>query len=104
MGGVVKASPTKVFVAAAGGDLLEERCALVSELWASDIPAEMTLKRKVKTLDQFAYCERNMIDVAVVLGPEEVREGVVKVRRVSSREERSVKRDQLISYLQSILQ
>lgn len=98
----VKACPTVVFVAAAGGDLLEERCQLVSELWANDIPAEMTMKRKVKPLDQFGYCERNLIDVAVVLGPEEVKQGVVKVRRVSTREEQTISRADLISHLKSL--
>ena len=57
--GPIKTCPIQVFVAAAGGDLLEERLAVLQELWSAQLPAEITMKRKVKPLDQFNYCEKN---------------------------------------------
>lgn len=99
----VKTCPIQVFVAAAGGDLLEERLGVLSELWAAQIPAEITMKRKVKPLDQFNYCEKNSIALAVVLGPGELERGIVKIRRISDRFEIEAPRDQFIPILRKLL-
>ena len=99
----LKTSPTQVMVVAAGGDLLEERLGVLSDLWAAGIPAECLMKRKVKPLDQFSWCERNQVDIAVVVGPEELANGLVKIRRVSLREEFTVKRDDVVAEVKRLL-
>lgn len=101
--GPVKTCPVQVFVAAAGGDLLEERMKVLQELWSSSIPSEITMKRKVKPLDQFNYCEKNSIPVAVVLGPGELEKGIVKVRRISDRFEVEAPRDNFIPAVRKLL-
>lgn len=101
--GLVKTCPVQVFVAAAGGDLMEERMAVLQELWAANLAAEMTMKRKVKPLDQFNYCEKNAIPVAVVLGPGELERGIVKLRRISDRFEVEAPRDNFIPKLKELL-
>ena len=102
-GGPVKTCPVQVFVAAAGGDLLEERMSVLQELWAANLPAEMSMKRKVKPLDQFNYCEKNAIPVAVVLGPGELEKGILKVRRISDRYEIEVPRGNFIPAVRQLL-
>ena len=101
--GPVKTCPVQVFVAAAGGDLLEERMAVLRELWTAHLPSEITMKRKVKPLDQFNYCEKNSIPVAVVLGPGELERGIVKVRRISDRYEIEAPRDNFIPIVKELL-
>lgn len=101
--GPVKTCPVQVFVAAAGGDLLEERLQVLQELWSAHLPAEITMKRKVKPLDQFNYCEKNSIPVAVILGPGELERGIVKVRRVSDRYEIEAPRDNFIPAVRKLL-
>lgn len=99
----IRTSPTLVYVAAAGGELLEERMQLASRLWASNIPAEFSPRRRPKPLDQFEYCEKNGIPLAVILGPEELARGDVRIRDVKTREEQVVQEGGIIDALQAKL-
>lgn len=101
--GPIKTCPVQVFVAAAGSDLLEERMAVLQELWSANIPSEITMKRKVKPLDQFNYCEKNSIPIAVVLGPGELERGILKIRRISDRFEVEAPRDNFIKVVKDLL-
>lgn len=102
-GGIIKAVPTQVLVAAAGADLLEERMQLCNELWKAGLRVEMTMKRRVKALDQFGYCEKNGIAYAIVIGPEEVEQGNVKLRFIGERREELTSRDVIILKLKTLL-
>lgn len=99
----VRAVPTQILVAAAGADLLEERMQLCSELWRAGFRAEMIMKRKVKPLDQFGYCEKNGVQYAVLIGPGEIEAGQVRLRRISDRSEQVISRDELIPKLTNLL-
>jgi histidyl-tRNA synthetase len=80
----------QVYVAAAGGDLTEERMQLCNKFWKAGINAEMSQKAKLKPLDQFGHCEKNSILWAVVLGPDELAQGKAKIRNIVSRTEDTV--------------
>ncbi len=95
----IKQSPTQIFVAAAGADLLNERIHVANLLWNNGIRAEYTAKRKVKTLDQFSYCEKNLIPFIVVLGPDEMKENKVKIRCTADRSEDTIDLSDLVSFL-----
>lgn len=101
--GPIKTSPVQVFVAAAGGDCFDERMKMLQRMWDADLPAEMSMKRKVKPLDQFNYCEKNGIPLAVVLGPGELERGVCKIRRISDRFECEVALDQVEEKVRELL-
>ncbi len=101
--GPIKTSPVQVFVAAAGGDCFDDRVRMLQRLWSADLPAEMSMKRKVKALDQFMYCEKNGIPLAVVLGPAELERGIVKVRRISDRFECEVELEQVVEKVRELL-
>ncbi len=47
----------------------------------------MALKRNPKMLDQLQYCEKNQIELCVIIGGSELEAGIVKIRRVATREE-----------------
>lgn len=99
----VKQNPVEVFVAAAGGELLEERMKLTNSLWKAGIKAEFTPKRKVKALDQFSYCEKNFIPLLILIGPEELKQGFAKIRSTSDRAEKEVKLDDLVETVKQML-
>ncbi len=47
----------------------------------------MALKRNPKMLDQLQYCEKNQIELCVIIGDSELKAGKVKIRNVATREE-----------------
>lgn len=98
-----RSSPTQVLVASAGGDLLDERLDLCETLRSAGINAEIIMKRKVKALDQFGYCEKNGIEWAVVIGPSELEKGTVNLRNVPKRVDQSVSIDNIAEELRRIL-
>ena len=50
-------------------------------------------------LDQLQYCEVEAIPYALVIGESEIEQGVVKLRKIATREEIEIPRDQLIDVL-----
>nr|XP_033783509.1 histidine--tRNA ligase, cytoplasmic-like isoform X1 [Geotrypetes seraphini] len=92
----VRTTETQVLVAAAQKRLLEERLKLISELWDSGIQAEMLYKKNPKLLNQLQYCEETGIPLVAIIGEQELKDGVVKLRVVSTREEVDVSRRNLV--------
>lgn len=50
----------------------------------------MAFKRNPKILDQLQYCEKNQIELCVIVGGSELEAGIVKIRDILSREEVSL--------------
>ncbi|XP_036380222.1 histidine--tRNA ligase-like [Megalops cyprinoides] len=93
----VRTTETQVLVASAQKSLLEERLKLVAELWDAGIKAEVVYKENPKLLNQFQHCEESGIPLVAILGEQELKDGVVKLRCVASREEVEVPRAQLVA-------
>ncbi|XP_069754137.1 histidine--tRNA ligase isoform X2 [Narcine bancroftii] len=96
----VRTTETQVFVATAQKHLLEERMKLLSELWESGIKAEIMYKKNPKLLNQLQYSEESGIPLVAIIGEQELTEGVVKLRDVSTREEITVRRENLIEEIE----
>lgn len=92
----VRTTETQVFVASAQKKLLEERLKLISELWDAGIKAELLYKKNPKLLNQLQYCEETGIPLVAIIGEEELKNGVIKLRSVASREEVDVRREDLV--------
>uniref|UniRef100_A0A8D2JQU6 Histidine--tRNA ligase, cytoplasmic n=1 Tax=Sciurus vulgaris TaxID=55149 RepID=A0A8D2JQU6_SCIVU len=92
----VRTTETQVLVASAQKKLLEERLKLVSELWDAGIKAELLYKKNPKLLNQLQYCEEAGIPLVAIIGEQELKEGVIKLRSVASREEVDVRREDLV--------
>uniref|UniRef100_A0A673LFA3 histidine--tRNA ligase n=1 Tax=Sinocyclocheilus rhinocerous TaxID=307959 RepID=A0A673LFA3_9TELE len=92
----VRTTETQVLVASAQKNLLEERLKLTSELWNTGIKAEVLYKKNPKLLSQLQHCEETGIPLVAILGEQELKDGVVKLRNVASREEVDVPRADLV--------
>ncbi|GBE77605.1 Histidine--tRNA ligase, mitochondrial [Sparassis crispa] len=108
----MRSKETMVYVMAAGDGLLTQRVALVRELRDAGIKTDFLFKNKPKIAAQFAAGERDEVPFAVILGEEELKEGLVtvkeqkwelvdgkKIKIESTDKGVKVKRDELIAWL-----
>ena len=79
--------PTQVLIASIGKNMSEERMKLIVELWEADIRAEHSFKNNAKLLTQFQYCEDKAIPFALIIGEDELKKGIIKLRNIKTREE-----------------
>jgi len=75
-----RAKETLVYVMAAGDGLLDERIGLVRELRAAGISTDFLAKNKPKLPVQFAAGEKDEVPFAVILGGDELAQGLVTVK------------------------
>ncbi|KAI9215777.1 anticodon-binding protein, partial [Blastocladiella britannica] len=87
LAGEHKASATQVLVMAVGDGLLLERMQCAKELWRAGVAAEYLFKRKPKLQAQFNQCDKDQIPFAVILGPEELKQGQVKIKDMRAKSE-----------------
>uniref|UniRef100_A0A8C7EQX3 histidine--tRNA ligase n=1 Tax=Neovison vison TaxID=452646 RepID=A0A8C7EQX3_NEOVI len=99
----IRTTETQVFVATPQKNFLHERLKLISELWDAGIKAELLYKNNPKLLTQLHYCEHMGIPLVVIIGEQELKEGVIKLRSVASREEVAIKRENLVAEIQKRL-
>ncbi|KAG1859822.1 hypothetical protein F4604DRAFT_1791949 [Suillus subluteus] len=76
----MRSKETMVYVLAAGDGLLEERIALVQELREAGIKTDFLAKKKPKLTAQFMAGEKDEVPFAVILGSDELKEGLVTVK------------------------
>uniref|UniRef100_A0AC11BMA0 Histidyl-tRNA synthetase 2, mitochondrial n=1 Tax=Ovis aries TaxID=9940 RepID=A0AC11BMA0_SHEEP len=99
----IRTTETQVFVATPQKNFLQERLKLIAELWDAGIKAELMYKNNPKLLPQLQYCENMGIPLVVIIGEQELKEGVIKLRSVPSREEVAIKRENLVAEVQKRL-
>ncbi|XP_057645176.1 histidine--tRNA ligase, mitochondrial [Chionomys nivalis] len=99
----VRTTETQVFVATPQKNFLRERLKLIAELWDAGIKAEILYKNNPKLLTQLHYCEKTDIPLMVIIGEQEQKEGVLKLRSVASREEVTINRESLVAEIQKRL-
>ncbi|KAF7791075.1 hypothetical protein EIP86_002036 [Pleurotus ostreatoroseus] len=110
----MRSKDTMAYVMAAGDGLLTERVKLVKELREVGIKADFLYKNKPKLPAQFAAGERDEAPFAIILGGDELKEGLVTVkeqkwefvdgekRKVQSTDQGlKIKRAELIDWLKS---
>ncbi|XP_007461535.1 PREDICTED: probable histidine--tRNA ligase, mitochondrial isoform X3 [Lipotes vexillifer] len=99
----IRTTETQVFVATPQKNFLQERLKLIAELWDAGIKAELMYKNNPKLLTQLHYCENMGIPLVVIIGEQELAEGVIKLRSVASREEVAITRENLVAEIQKRL-
>ncbi|XP_066198627.1 histidine--tRNA ligase, mitochondrial [Saccopteryx leptura] len=102
-GEMIQMTETQVFVATPQKNFLQERLKLIAELWDAGIKAELMYKNNPKLLKQLHYCENLGIPLVVIIGEQELKEGVIKLRSVATREEVAIKRENLVAEIQKRL-
>ncbi|KAM9069341.1 probable histidine--tRNA ligase, mitochondrial isoform X2 [Sarcophilus harrisii] len=96
----IQMTETQVLVAAAQKNFLKERMKLIAELWDAGIKAEMLYKKDPSFLSQLHYCEETGIPLVAIIGERELKDGVIKLRSVASREEVDIKRENIVTEIQ----
>ncbi|RDX46824.1 histidyl-tRNA synthetase [Lentinus brumalis] len=76
----MRSKETMAFVMAAGDGLLAERVGLVRELREAGIKTDFLFKAKPKLPAQFAAGEKDEVPFAIILGGDELKEGLVTVK------------------------
>jgi len=76
----MRSKETMAYVVAVGDGLLEERIKLVQELRAAGIKTDFLAKKKPKYQAQFAAAEKDEVPFDVLVGGEELKEGMVIVK------------------------
>jgi len=76
----MRAKETMVFVMSARDGLLKERIRLVQDLRTAGIKTDYLAKNKPKIQAQFDAGEKDEVPFAIILGTDELREGVVTVK------------------------
>uniref|UniRef100_A0A8C2YBI2 histidine--tRNA ligase n=1 Tax=Coturnix japonica TaxID=93934 RepID=A0A8C2YBI2_COTJA len=100
----VRTTETQVMVATPQKHLLSARLKLISELWDAGIKAEMMYRKDPKLLKQLQYCEDTGIPLVAIIGEEELKDGVVKLRDVATREEVNIPREELAAEIRRRLE
>lgn len=84
-------------------ELLPAYLTMVSELRKSGLAAE--LYYQPEALDrQFRYAEKKKVNLAVIVGSEEIRAGEAKIKNLATREQVSVKAEKLVGEVFKLLQ
>ncbi|XP_040200752.1 histidine--tRNA ligase, cytoplasmic-like isoform X2 [Rana temporaria] len=91
----IRTTETQVLVATAQAMHLEEKMKLLTMLWNFGIKAEMLYKKNPKLLTQLHYCESAGIPLVAIIGDQEIKDGVVRLRDVATREEVEVSKEHL---------
>nr|CAH7738757.1 unnamed protein product [Callosobruchus chinensis] len=100
----IRTTETEVYVATAQKNLHEERMRLCAELWAAGFKVEHSYKKNPKLLQQLQHCEEYGIPLALILGESEIKNGIVKLRNVTTREEVEITRSKLADEIRQRLQ
>lgn len=88
----LRPTSTQVFIMAFGGGpdwtgFLPERMAVAKRLWDAGIEAEYIYKAKPKLQKQFEAAERSGCPLSVILGQDEYKRGLVKVKQLGQGEQ-----------------
>ncbi|KAI6104533.1 hypothetical protein EDD16DRAFT_1637715 [Pisolithus croceorrhizus] len=103
----MRSKETMVYVMAAGDGLLEERIRLVQELREAGVKTDFLAKKKPKLPAQFAAAEKDEVPFDIILGADELKEGLVTVKEqkwefVQSADQGiKVRREELVAWLKS---
>ncbi|XP_022234239.2 histidine--tRNA ligase, cytoplasmic isoform X3 [Drosophila obscura] len=91
----LRTNDVEAYVASAHKGLHEQRLRVLNQLWDAGIKAEHSYKLNPKLLAQLQHCEEHQIPLVIVLGDAELAQGLVKLREVTTRQETSVKLEDL---------
>lgn len=95
--------PTQCYVISVGKQMTDERLKLVTELWKSDIRAEHSYKANAKILNILQSCEEKGIPYAIIIGEDELKKNIIKLRVVKTREEQEIPRSEMADVLKKRL-
>jgi len=93
---------TQVLVVSVGG-LLLDRFDICSRLWAKDIKAEFMYFGKPSMRRQLDFANAKGIPWVVIIGEDEKKAGIVKLKNMGTSAESAIPRDALAAHVQNVL-
>ena len=88
-----------MLVAAVGKNMTKDRFAIVNELWASGIKAEVLYNENPRMDKQMDYAVENRIPFIIFIGENEIKESKVKVKCMANASELIFTRDNYVNEL-----
>lgn len=101
--GKVRATSTDVLVATIGKGTMEARLKLCGELWREGIAAEFCFNENWNLGKQLTQAIGNGVPLMVVVGEDELRDGVVKLKTLATKEEKVVGRAEIVGAVRAEL-
>jgi histidyl-tRNA synthetase len=101
--GSVRPTETQIYIAQIGKGLITDRLRICSELWSIGVKAETSYQDNPKTQRQLEFTLESGIPLILWLGENEVKEGVVKIKSLSKKEEYVFKREELLERILDIV-
>lgn len=92
-----------VFVASVGRNLLADRMAVCKQLWTNNISAEFSYQEHPKLKKQMDDVLRRCIPFMVIIGEDELAQGVVKVKNMTARTEHVVPLANVANFIASLI-
>ncbi|KAE9980294.1 hypothetical protein BLS_008876 [Venturia inaequalis] len=94
---VMRTNEVDVYIMAFGGDgCLPARMQIAQQLWDGKIKAEFMWKKKPKLPPQFKAAESAGVPLAVIVGEDELRQGMVKIKVMGAKEGDTAKEGVLV--------
>ncbi|MCX8169902.1 MAG: histidine--tRNA ligase [Candidatus Methanomethyliaceae archaeon] len=96
----INKSNIKVFIANVNEELLEESIKIYRRIIEFGIPAEIDLMRR-KLSRQLEYANAKKIPYVLIIGPEELKSGIFKLRDMMEKKEYNIKLEELKNFILS---
>lgn len=102
--GKVRATETQVLVSQMGKNLTAKRMETLSLLWENDIKAETLYVDNPRTDKTFSYAFDNGIPLILIIGEQEIKDGVYKIKSLNENKEHEVKSEDLIQKVKELIE
>ncbi|KAI6661375.1 Histidyl-tRNA synthetase, cytoplasmic [Oopsacas minuta] len=99
----IRTTETEVLVMSGEDGFLEQRLSCIAKLWEQNINAELFYKKSSKLLTQIQFCEKEFIPLGVIIATEEQKNGGVKIRNISTREDKFVRDEDMVLEIKAFL-
>eukprot|EP00040_Diaphanoeca_grandis_P011157 m.57136 g.57136 ORF g.57136 m.57136 type:complete len:509 (-) comp22337_c0_seq5:4105-5631(-) len=100
---IQRSKETEVLVCSGQKEMLKPRMELCAELWEAGIKAELVYKANPKLLNQLQQAEKDGIPLVIIIGQNELDEGIVKLRITGGRDDKAVKRECMVDEIKAAL-
>ena len=97
----VKPNTSQVLITVLGEDMVPSCVEIAKLLRSNGISCELYPSSNRKLDKQLKYADRQNIPFAIILGPEETQKGIVKVKDMKTREQKEVKKEEVVKILKS---
>lgn len=96
-----KLSSTKVLVTTFSLEQRKNSLDIVEILRKNDINTEINLNEELKLDKQLKYADKKMIPYAIIIGPEEVKKKIIKIKDLKTGEQKEFSQKELLEFLKS---